>query len=33
MSDQKFLKNYLQDLSALVEPDDEILKKLIQIKN
>ncbi len=33
MSDQKFLKNYLQDLSTLVQPDDEILNKLIKIKN
>lgn len=33
MSDYKFIQKYLEDLSNLVKPNDEITKKLIQVRN
>lgn len=33
MSDQQFLKSYLEDLSDLIKPSDDIIKKLIQVRN
>ena len=33
MSDKKFLKNYLEDLSELLKPSDDIIKKLVQVRN
>ena len=29
MSDKDFVKNYLEDFSALVRPSDEIIEKLL----
>ena len=33
MSDQKFLKSYLQDLSDLIKPNEDVIKKLIQVRD
>lgn len=33
MSDQKFLKSYLEDLSDLLKPNDDIIKKLIHARD
>ena len=31
--DKSFIKNYLNDFSTLIKPDEEILKKLVIVKN
>ena len=33
MSDKDFVKNYLEDFSALVRPSDEIIEKIVIAKN
>jgi D-sedoheptulose 7-phosphate isomerase len=33
MSDKQFLKSYLEDLSDLLKPSDDIIKKLVQIRD
>ena len=33
MSDQDFIKKYLDDFSALVKPEQEIVNKIVEIKN
>ena len=33
MSDKQFLKTYLEDLSDLIKPSDDIIKKLIQVRD
>jgi len=33
MLEKKFLKNYLDDLSSLIQPNDELILKLIKCKN
>jgi len=33
MSDNQFLKNYLNDLSGLLNPNDELIRVLIQIRD
>ena len=33
MSDNQFLKNYLNDLSSLLKPNDELIRILIQIRD
>jgi len=33
MSDQQFLKSYLSDLFDLLKPNDDIIKKLLQVRN
>ena len=33
MSDKKFVKDYLEDYSALVKPNEEIIEKISSIKN
>jgi D-sedoheptulose 7-phosphate isomerase len=33
MSDQQFLKSYLEDLSDLLKPSDDIIKKLVQVRD
>ena len=33
MSDQQFLKSYLEDLSGLLKPSDDITKKLVQVRD
>ena len=33
MSDKDFIKKYLDDFSALVKPDQEIVNKIVEIKN
>lgn len=33
MSDQIFLKNYLEDLSDLLKPNDDIIKKLVHTRD
>ncbi|MBC8179803.1 SIS domain-containing protein [candidate division KSB1 bacterium] len=33
MSDHQFLKSYLEDLSDLLKPKDDIIKKLIQVND
>ena len=33
MSDKNFVKAYLEDFSALVQPNDQIVEKIISIKN
>ena len=33
MSDQQFLKSYLEDLSELLKPSDDIIKTLVQIRD
>ena len=33
MSDTNFVNNYLNDLSSLVKPNEEIIKKIVNVKN
>ena len=33
MSDKNFVNNYLEDFSSLLKPNDEIVKKIIDVKN
>ncbi len=33
MSDKDFVKKYLNDFSALIRPDDQTIKKIIEVKN
>ena len=33
MSDKSFIKNYLEDFSKLVNPNEELVEKIIQAKN
>ena len=33
MSDKKFVKSYLEDLSSLLQPNEEITNKIIEVKN
>ena len=33
MSDKKFVKSYLEDLSSLLQPNEEIINKIIEVKN
>ena len=33
MSDQQFIKNYLQDFIELLKPNDDIVESLIQVRN
>jgi len=33
MTDNQFLKSYLEDLSNLLKPDDDLIKSLIHIRD
>ena len=33
MSDKKFVNNYLQDLSSLLKPNEEIIDKIVKVKD
>ena len=33
MSDKNFVREYLNDFSALIKPDDQIVKKIIEVKD
>ena len=33
MSDKDFVKEYLNDFSALIKPDDQTIKKIIEVKD
>jgi len=33
MSDKDFVKEYLSDFSALIKPDDQVIKKIIEVKD
>jgi len=33
MSDKNFVKDYLKDLSSLLQPNDDIINKIINVKN
>ena len=33
MSDKDFVKAYLEDFSALVKPNDQIVEKIISVRN
>jgi len=33
MSDQQFIKSYLEDFSDLLKPNDELIEKLISVRN
>ncbi len=33
MSDQQFIKSYLEDFSGLLKPNEELIEKLIRVRN
>ena len=33
MSDKDFIKKYLEDFSSLVKPNDQIVEKIISVRN
>ena len=33
MSDKEFVNNYLKDLSSLLEPHEEIIDKIVKVKD
>ena len=33
MSDKDFIKKYLEDFSSLIKPNDQIVEKIISVRN